>query len=201
MESHLDKARNVADKFGHKAKHVADKLGHKAIDVAGGLGHKTKDVAGELGHRTREYWKSVLSGKRYEGSEIASPVQIAYAELLDVGMKLGLGALVVTFALYVLGIFEPHIALDDLPDYWRMSVHDYLETTHVPTGWGWLSLIHEGDFLNFVPIAFLSAVTIVCYLRILPMLLKQRDTVFSSIVVAEIVVLVLAASGILAGGH
>jgi hypothetical protein len=190
MEFHLDKAKGVADK-----------LGHKAIDVAGGLGHKTKDVAGELGHKTREYWKSVLSGKRYTGSDIASPVQIAYAELLDIGMKLGLGVLVVTFALYVLGVVEPHIALGDIPKYWRMSVHDYLGHTKVPTGWGWMQLTDKGDFLNFLPIAFLSGVTILCYVRILPMLIGKRDKVFTSIVIVEIVVLLLAASGILAGGH
>jgi hypothetical protein len=136
-----------------------------------------------------------------QDTERASAEQIAYANLLDFGMKLGLGALVFTFALYVLGVVSPKIPLEQVPKYWLMSVHDYLEATHIPTGWGWLSLAGKGDFLNFLPIAFLSGVTVVCYLRILPILTAKKDRIFAAIAVAEVVVLLLAASGILVGGH
>lgn len=162
---------------------------------------RTREVVDEPGRKARDYWKSVIEGGKYAGSEIASADQIAYANVLDVGMKVGLGSLAMTFAIYVLGIASPHISLDEVPRYWAMSVHDYLHAARVPTGWGWISLTTKGDFLNFLPIAFLSAVTVFCYLRILPILLARADKIFSAIVIAEIVVLVLAASGILAGGH
>ena len=162
---------------------------------------KAHDVVDELGRKARRYWKKVIEGKAQGDSEIASSEQVAYANLLDFGMRVGLAWLVTTFLIYVLSLREPHIPLDEIPRYWSMSVHQYLEAADVPTGWEWLSLAAKGDFINFLPIAFLSAVTIGCYLRILPILIRKRNRVFTGIVVAEIMVLVLAASGILASGH
>jgi hypothetical protein len=100
------------------------------------------------------------------------------------------------------GIFTPHVPVNDLPHYWSMSVKDYLKATDIHTGWSWLYMLGKGDFLNFMGIAFLSAVTIFCYLRIIPILFRKKDTVYGILAIIEVLVLVLAASGILkAGGH
>jgi len=132
----------------------------------------------------------------------ATEEQLAYAKLLDFGMKLGLLALIITFVVYLSGLFAPYIPVNDLPRYWGMSVHDYLKATGIHTGWSWLGMLGKGDFLNFVGIAFLAGVTILCYLRILPILFRKKDTVYGILAILEVLVLVLAASGILkAGGH
>ena len=55
--------------------------------------------------------------------------------------------------------------------------------------------------MNLVGVAMLSSVTIVCYVRLLPVLWMERDHAFVAIVVLEIAVLLLAASGVLGGGH
>jgi len=130
----------------------------------------------------------------------ATEEQLAYAALLDIGMKLGLLMLVISFAIYVLGIFTPHVPVGDLPKYWSMPVKDYLKATDIHTGWSWLHLLGKGDFLNFVGIAFLSGVTILCYVRIIPILFRKKDTVYALLAVIEVLVLVLAASGLLKGG-
>ena len=132
----------------------------------------------------------------------ATEEQIAYAKILDSGMKFGLLALVITFIIYLTGLLPPHIPTDDLPRYWGMSVHKYLEATGIHTGWTWVGMLGKGDFLNFVGIAFLAGVTILCYLRIIPILFRKKDTVYGILAILEVLVLVLAASGILkAGGH
>ncbi len=132
----------------------------------------------------------------------ATEEQLAYAKLLDVGMKSGMLLLVITFALYVFGILTPHIPFDDLPKYWSMPVKDYLKATDIHPGWSWIFLLGKGDFLNFLGIAFLSGVTILCYIRIIPIFLKKKDTTYAILAVIEVLVLVLAASGILkSGGH
>lgn len=133
--------------------------------------------------------------------EYVTAEQYVYARLLDWGMKAGLAMLVVTFGIYVLGIAKPLVPLDDLPKYWSMPVSEYLTAVGAGTGWSWVRLVGYGDFMNFIGIAFLSAVTIFCYLRILPFPVKSRDMLFGSIVVVEVLVLVLGASGILAAGH
>lgn len=130
-----------------------------------------------------------------------SQEQVVYAKLLDLGMKAGMAMLVVTFAVYVLGLADPVVPLNDLPKYWSMPVGKYLAATGIGTGWSWLGLIGRGDFMNFIGIAFLSAVTIVCYLRILPIPARNREYVFAGILMAEALVLILGASGILAAGH
>lgn len=133
--------------------------------------------------------------------EYATPEQLAYAKVLDWGMKIGFVMVVCTFAVYVLGVVPPHIPVEQLPQYWAMPVSKYLQATNVHTGWSWLGLIGKGDFMNFLGIAFLSAVTIGCYLRILPMLIRGGDKIFSFIAILEVLVLVLAASGVLVAGH
>jgi hypothetical protein len=133
---------------------------------------------------------------------LATEEQLAYAKLLDSGMKLGLLILVVTFIVYVTGILAPHVPVNDLPKYWKMPVHKYLVATGIHPGWAWLGMLGKGDFLNFVGIAFLAGVTIICYVRIIPILLKKKDTIYAVLAVVEVLVLTLAASGVLkAGGH
>ena len=128
--------------------------------------------------------------------------QLAYATILDKGMKIGLLMLVISFIIYVTGILTPYIPVNDLPKYWGLSVHKYLEVTGIQPGWTWLRLLGKGDFLNFVGIAFLAGVTAVCYVRIIPILFRKKDIAFGVIAILEVIVLVLAASGLLkSGGH
>jgi len=132
----------------------------------------------------------------------ATEEQLAYAKLLDLGMKFGLLMLVITFAIYVSGILTPHVPVGDLPKYWSMPVKEYLKATNIHTGWSWLYMLGKGDFLNFTGIAFLAAVTIFCYIRVIPILFRKKDTVYAVLAIIEVLVLVLAASGLLkSGGH
>ncbi|HET8538526.1 MAG TPA: hypothetical protein VFL83_01510 [Anaeromyxobacter sp.] len=128
--------------------------------------------------------------------------QLAYARLLDRGMKVGLLALTASFLVYVSGALQPRVPVADLPRYWSLPVKEYLAATGIHPGWGWLALLGHGDFLNFLGIAFLSGVTIACYLAIIPILFRKKDAIYGWIAVAEVLVLALAASGVLnAGAH
>jgi hypothetical protein len=132
----------------------------------------------------------------------ASEEQMAYAGVLSIGMWLGLAVLVITFFVYIAGMLPSHVPIDDLPKYWTMRVHDYNVALHAPTGWGWAALVGKGDYLNFIGIAMLSGLTILCYMVILPILIRKKDTAYVVIAIAEILVLSLAASGLLkVGGH
>jgi hypothetical protein len=133
--------------------------------------------------------------------QYATEEQLVYAGWLNIGMMIGFVLLLGTFVVYLLGIAPPHVPVDDLPRYWTMPVKEYLKAANVHTGWSWLTLAGKGDFMNFLGIAFLSAVTTVCFARIVPILFRNGDKVYGTIAVTEILVLVLAASGILAAGH
>lgn len=132
--------------------------------------------------------------------DYASDEQRLYATWLDRGTRVGFAVLVATFFAYVLEIVPAAIDLDDLPRYWSLPVHEYLAATGAPTGWDWVGRLASGDYLNFLGVALLGGVTILCYARLFPALVAQRDRAFAAICAMEIVVLVLAAAGI-GGGH
>jgi len=131
----------------------------------------------------------------------ASPEQELYANLLAKGVYLGLVCLLVTFAIYVSGLIPPYIPLEDLPHYWSMPVTDYLREADVGTGWSWISKLGCGDFLNFIGVAFLGGITIICYAAIIPGLIKRGDKTYALLALIEVIILTVAASGILAVGH
>ena len=140
----------------------------------------------------------------------ATEEQVQYAAILEKGMYSGLALMVITFALYVLGIMPSIVPLSEISIYWSMPVHDYLVAINtnfihgenLPTGWSWMKLLGYGDFLNFLPVAILSGITIVCYIVITPGLFARKDKAMAIMAIAEAVILTLAASGILsAGGH
>lgn len=143
------------------------------------------------------------------GAQATSEEQLLYAKILAIGMYLGLGTLLVTFTLYVTGIVTPAVPIEELPNYWTLSAHEYLEAINhdflhresIVVGWGWLAVLNKGDYLNFAGIAFLALVTIACYLGILPTPFRKKDWIYGTIAILEVLVLVLAASGIVTGGH
>ena len=138
----------------------------------------------------------------------ATEEQVLYAAVLEKGMYAGLALMVITFALYVLGVMPSVVPVDEISIYWSQPVHDYLVAINtnflhwetLPTGWSWLKLLGYGDFLNFLPIAILSGITIVCYLVITPGLFARKDKAMAIMALAEAVILTLAASGLLSVG-
>ena len=70
------------------------------------------------------------------------------------------------------------------------------------TGWAWVGMLGYGDFINFIGIAFLAGVSIICYIAIIPTLLKSGDRIYAIIAILEVIVLTAAAAGIFgSGGH
>ncbi|MGB9618562.1 MAG: DUF1634 domain-containing protein [Desulfomonilaceae bacterium] len=137
-----------------------------------------------------------------EASLNARPEQVVYANILEKGMLLGLVLVVVTYALYVSGVIKPFVSMEVIVGSWTVNVHDYLHKLHIEPGWAWLFMLGYGDFLNFVGIALLAGVTIVCFLAVIPVLLKQGDRLYALLAFLEVAILSLAASGLLGtGGH
>ena len=135
--------------------------------------------------------------------------QLLYARVLEIGTYIGLVILFITFGLYASGILAPAVPLDQVANYWNQGVNEYLEAVnrdhlhleHPPTGWAWVGMVGKGDFLNFIGIAILGGITIICYLAIVPSLLRKKDFAYLAMAVLEVLVLSLAASGLLVVGH
>lgn len=126
---------------------------------------------------------------------------LRYARLLDWGARIGVLALVLSFAAYVFGVLPPHVPLEQLPLVWNLPVGAYLQQTATPTGWGWLALAHKGDLSGLIGISILAGCSLPPLLGLIPLYLKRRDYVYAGMCGVVIAVLALAASGILTGGH
>jgi hypothetical protein len=134
--------------------------------------------------------------------QIVSPEQLLYAKILEKGMIIGLVLLIVTFVIYATGMIKPYIPRNEVALYWSHTVTDYLHMADVEPGWAWLGMLGYGDFLNFIPIAILAGTTMFCFLSIAPTLWRRNDKVYAVFALLEVLILAVAASGILgSGGH
>jgi hypothetical protein len=121
--------------------------------------------------------------------------QHLYARWLDVGTRAGFVVLIVTFLIYVFGLLDPLVPLPELERLWVLPVDRYVAASGAPTGWGWVRFLDRGDYLNFVGIAALGSITVVCYARVIPVLSRMQ----ALIAALQILVLLAAASGLIPG--
>ncbi|HCY85451.1 MAG TPA: DUF1634 domain-containing protein [Desulfobacteraceae bacterium] len=131
-----------------------------------------------------------------------SKEQVIYANILVMGVWSGIAILFITYFIYLSGIMPTYVEITEIPKLWGLGVNEYLEHTHSPHGWGWVALLGNGDFLNYIGFALLALMTVVCYLVLLKGYFAKKDWIYAAIAVLEIVVLSVAASGLLgSGGH
>jgi hypothetical protein len=127
--------------------------------------------------------------------------QLRYSRLLDRAAKAGFAILVVGFLAYAFDWIPAHVPVERLPELWSLPLQEYLRATDTPTGWGWIVHLPKGEFASLVGIEILSGCSLLCLLAIIPVYARRGDRVFAAICIAEIAVLLLAASGALTPGH
>jgi hypothetical protein len=132
---------------------------------------------------------------------VQPPEQMRYATWLDWGTRVGLVVLLLSFAAYVLGLAQSHVPVSRLPELWIHPVGRFLELTGSPTGWGWLALVHRGDIAGLLGIAILAGSSVLCLLALVPLYWSRGDKAFAAICLAEVAVVLVAASGWISGGH
>ena len=119
-----------------------------------------------------------------------------YARWLDIATKAGFAISLCAFLVYAGGLLPAFVPLEDLPRHWRLPVDRFIEVTGAPQGWAWLGELATGDGLNLAAIALLGLVTPVCYARLVPALIAERDWLQAVLAAGQLVVLLVAASGL-----
>ncbi|HZZ91510.1 MAG TPA: hypothetical protein VFE23_03055 [Usitatibacter sp.] len=125
----------------------------------------------------------------------ASGWQAIYARWMQAGVWVGLAAILASFAVYVTGLLPANIPPAELPSVWSLPTAEYIARTGAPSGWEWIHRLYQGDVLNFAGVALLCSVTIACSVRIVVPLLRARERALALIVVLQVVVMLVAASG------
>jgi hypothetical protein len=127
------------------------------------------------------------------------PLRELYARWLDIATMAGFAISLCAFLVYIAGLLPAYVPLEELPRYWALPVHRFIEVTGAPRGWEWLGRLGYGDALNLAAVALLGLVTPACYARLVPALIAGRDWLQATLAAAQLVVLLAAASGLLAG--
>lgn len=130
-----------------------------------------------------------------------SAAELRYASWLDWGARLGFVALLAAFIVYVFGLVPTTVPIAELPRLWGLSASDYARATGMPMGWGWLHQWAQGESLALAAMAVLAAITMLCFVRLIPIFVAARDWPYLCICIAELVVLATAAAGIGGAGH
>ena len=116
-----------------------------------------------------------------------------YASCASLGARVALAVIVVELIAYLSGALSPYVPLEELPRLWHMSMNEYLAAARVPSGWGWVALAGRGDYVNFIGVALLASITLVCYLRALRGFLRRGERVYAALAAAQLLVLLAAA--------
>jgi len=127
--------------------------------------------------------------------------QRRYARLLDGAAKCGSVLLVAGFFAYVLGWVPAHVPVDQLAGLWSLPLHEYLHATGTPSGWGWIVHLPKGEFASLAGTEILAGCSLLCLLAIIPIYARRGDRVYAALCVAQIALLLLAASGVLTTVH
>ena len=115
-----------------------------------------------------------------------------YALWLDRMVRVAFVLTAAVFALYVLRALPAFVPLDALPSLWRLPLAQYLERSGAPVGWAWLPLVGRADYLNLAAVALFALMTLVCYLRVIPLLTRLQ----AAFALAQVLVLLAAISGL-----
>ncbi len=124
----------------------------------------------------------------------------AYADTAGLGVRVALPLLIVTFGVYVSGLLPARVSMEEMARHWSRPAAEYLAAQGLRGGWSWLGLLNRGDFLNYVPVALLGLVTVAALLRAMAVYVRGGDRLAAAVCAAEVFILLLSVSGILAAG-
>lgn len=122
--------------------------------------------------------------------------QEVYARWLDGATRAGFALSAAAFIAYVLGWLPAYVPIEELPRLWQLPAQRFAEASSEPEGWGWVALLAYGDYLCIAAVALFATVSAVCYARLLPLYLRAGARLDAALAAAQILVLVLAASGL-----
>lgn len=130
----------------------------------------------------------------------AGAEQTCYARLLLWSGSFGLLVLVLGFLAYLLGLLPPLIGVAELPRIWTLSARQLAEQEGHPAGWAWVALLHHGDIFNLLGIAVLASCSVIPLTVVGALYWLRRERLYALLSIVQVVVLLLAASGLIAAG-
>jgi hypothetical protein len=137
--------------------------------------------------------------KQENTGEYASENQLLLARLYRAVALIGFSIIAIAFVLYLSGALKVSIGAIEVTSYWHLSAEEYAAETATPYGWEIISGLENGDTLSLASLVFMPVAVIVCLLIMAFAFARKRDWPYFVMVVLQVGVLVIAASGVVAG--
>jgi hypothetical protein len=123
-------------------------------------------------------------------------MNLVFARVMTLGVRLGVSLVAIGFLLYLTGWVEPLIPVERVPALLGENARDFVAHNQLPGGWLWLGHLHRSDMLSLGGVLALILVSVVAYGLLVPMMLRQRDSVYLTLVLMQLAVFFLAALGL-----
>ncbi|HHE31458.1 MAG TPA: DUF1634 domain-containing protein [Chlorobaculum parvum] len=136
--------------------------------------------------------------------EYADRVHIFYAKTLDFVSHAVIVAMVIGYVLYLTGLLPLSIPIGAIAGNWHLSAAEMQATLHHPKGWSFVTApggVLQGDIVSYMSVILLALATLFCLAVAVVVYLREKKPLFFTIALGQFLVLVVAASGIVAAGR
>ena len=131
----------------------------------------------------------------------ADKVQLAYAAVLSKATTFGIAFVIVGYIIYAFQLLPLSVPIDQIAGNWHLRAAEFHKKVPAPLGWGCFKQPGQGDVLSYISIIYLGIVTMMCLVAAGIAFLREKNTVYTFFSFAQLAVLILAAAGIVSGGH
>ncbi|ACF44522.1 DUF1634 domain-containing protein [Pelodictyon phaeoclathratiforme] len=131
----------------------------------------------------------------------ANRIQLTYANVLSWTSTLGMIFVAAGYVIYVFQLLPSAVSPAEIAMNWHLRAAELHKAVPVPSGWDWVTQLGRGDVLSYLSIIYLSSVTMLCLVVIIPLFFREKDRIYTLIALLQVLVLVFAATGIISGGH
>jgi len=98
-------------------------------------------------------------------------------------------------------ITTPLVPLKQIPQYWSLSLKQFLEKSGTPTGWEWTSMLGYGDVVPLLGISILASGSLFWFLYLLYSFLQRGAKVLAFIAAVELFFILTSASNLIQISH
>jgi hypothetical protein len=144
-----------------------------------------------------------MSDKPREGG-YADKVQLVYARTLDYVAHSVIILMAVGYFLYLTELLPLSVPIETIAGNWHLSAAHLQAKLNLPCGWGCFTspagLLH-GDIFSYISVIFLSLATLICLASAVAVFISEKKHLYSAIATLQVLVLLVAASGIMTGGR
>jgi hypothetical protein len=131
----------------------------------------------------------------------ADKVQLAYAGILGKATTLGIALIIIGYVVYAFNLIPLSVSIEQVASNWHLRAGDFHQKINAPLGWSCFNDPGKGDVLSYISLIYLGIVTIFCLFGAGIAFLREKNMIYTFFAFAQMAVLILAAAGVVSGGH